>query len=142
MTNPVFDYESKAKEIVKAYCEQFGIDPEELHRKERKKYPVKKRNGVSYSRIRQALTYYLYENLPLHLTQIGPIVGYQDHSTASTYVPKIKWFIQHNDAVFMKYWDLLNSIAKPITPEVDFSRYGPSFIYKKEKQWQNDSRIR
>jgi chromosomal replication initiation ATPase DnaA len=140
MTN-VFEFEEIANKIVQSYCEQFGISQEDLHRKERKKYPVKKRNGVSYSKIRQALTYYLYENLPLHLTQIGPIVGYQDHSTASTYIPRIKWFIQHNDAVFMKYWELLNEVAKPHTPDLDFSRSQSAFIYNKLKKWQSASRI-
>lgn len=59
---------------------------------------------VRLAEIRMALSYFIYQYTPMKLVEIAPLVGYNDHSTMSTYRKRIDYYIQTEDPKFFPYY--------------------------------------
>jgi chromosomal replication initiation ATPase DnaA len=119
----------QAELLIDKVCEYYKIKRSALTRKDSTRpvrlvvyYDGKKKVKVSLASIRMALSHYLntYTNIPL--IEIGPMCGYQDHSTIIYNRKKADTYIKCEDYLFYPYWLIVNKIANEIGMNEDFVR--------------------
>lgn len=108
----------QAIQLVQATCDFYDITLTQLQsiRGSNHNKICKNSKGeiVQIAQIRMALSYFIYRHCPIKLTEIAPLVGYNDHSTMSTYRKRIEYYIESEDPKFFPYYLKVIDIASDI----------------------------
>ena len=131
----------QAKQLIVNTCEHYKIKHEQLTAMSKTNHYKICTNEdgelVRLAEIRMALSYFIYKYCPMTLTRIGPLVGYVDHSTMSTYRNRIEHYIKTEDPKFFPYYLTIIDLASDLGIKMDLERVkSNSFIKFKDYKGQ------
>lgn len=119
----------QANLLIDKVCEHYNIRRSALTRKGSTRpvrsvvyYEGKNKVKINLASIRMALSYYLntYTNIPL--AEVGPMCGYQDHSTIIYNKKRAETYIKCEDYIFFPYWLTVNNLAKELNINTQYVR--------------------
>mgnify|MGYP006278136183 CR=1 FL=1 len=103
----------QAEQLIQSACNYYKIDRLRSERKKPFRIVKNKDNqAVQVDALRMAMSYFLYKHFPLHMHEIGPMVGYSDHSTISYQYKKIDYYVQVEDAKIYPYYLVIKDLAE------------------------------
>lgn len=107
----------QADQLISEVCNFYGFDRNLLTRKGSSK-PIrvigKGKNKIDVASIRMALALYLTTYTDINNYVIGPMCGYQDHTTIVYIKKKATYYVELQDDRFIPYWEKVCEIAKQI----------------------------
>lgn len=118
----------QADQLINAVCKEYGFERSLLTRNGSYKPIRTLRNGnnkIDVSSIRMALSLYLMTYTDINNYVIGPMCGYQDHTTLVYIRKKGTYYVEYEDFKFMPYWETVCKIAKQIGMTTRFIRIKP-----------------
>jgi chromosomal replication initiation ATPase DnaA len=119
----------QAELLIDKVCEYYKIRRSALTRKGSTRpprlvvyYEGDNKVKVNLASLRMALSYYLntYTNIPLSI--VGPMCGYQDHSTIIYNKKRAEAYIKCEDYLFFPYWQTVNNLAKELNINTQYVR--------------------
>lgn len=123
--------------LIDKVCEYYKIKRSALTRKGSSRpsrlivyYIGKEKVKVSLASLRMALSYFLTRYTDISTELIGPMCGYQDHSTIIYNKKRAETYIKCEDYLFYPYWMTVNKLANEIGIKTDMVRIsGRLFIH-------------
>lgn len=119
----------QADQLIDEVCAHYGFDRALLTRKGSVK-PLrvlgKGKNKIDLASIRMALALYLSTYTDINNYVIGPMCGYQDHTTIVYIRKKASFYVEFEDVRFIPYWEKVCEIAKQIGMITKYIRVKPN----------------
>ena len=118
----------QADQLINEVCAFYGFNRSLLTRNGSIK-PVrvigKGKDKIDLASIRMALALYLMTYTDINNYVIGPMCGYQDHTTLVYIRKKGTYYVEYEDFKFMPYWETVCNKAKEIGMTTRYIRIKP-----------------
>lgn len=118
----------QADQLISEVCAYYGFDRSLLTRNGSYK-PIRSlivnNERIDISSIRMALALFISTYTDINNYVIGPMCGYQDHTTLVYIRKKGAYYIELEDFKFMPYWETVCNIAQKIGMTTRYIRIKP-----------------